>query len=67
MTKTLTTLALLGAASIALAARVSFTGVHTAHVAEHFPELVPPAAIYRRNSGQTNLVDQTDTMYFVNL
>jgi hypothetical protein len=65
-----TTLALLSAAPAALAGRQSFTGIHNAHIATHFPELVRASsapALHRRDGGLTNLADQKDASYLVNL
>jgi hypothetical protein len=70
MVSALMTFALFGTASSSLAARVSFTGVHATHIAEHFPELMSRPAVHRRDGnggGNVTLVDQKDAMYFVNL
>jgi hypothetical protein len=60
---------LLAAVPVTLAGRVSFTGIHNTHVAEHFPELVmtPTPILHERDDGELDLTDSKDALYLANM
>jgi hypothetical protein len=60
-------LALLIATPVALAGRVSFTGIHNAHIAEHFPELISAPTLHSRDVGESKLSDSKDTSYLTTM
>jgi hypothetical protein len=62
-------IALLAAVPVTLAGRVSFTGIHNTHVAEHFPELVmtPTPILHERDDGELDLTDSKDALYLANM